>query len=122
VINEKYIPYYLKWISDDYRFFELSASQALDNDQREQFLKHLSKSHEDWQVNQADHALRLYGYFLSLAQKKSLKDTSDATEEWRLLEAKTRDALRLRHRSQHRKDVFKRAAPFYGLCPWKISC
>ena len=99
VIKEKYIPYYLKWISDGYRFFELSASQALDNDQREQFLKHLSKSHEDWQVNQADHALRLYGYFLSLAQKKSLKDTSDATEEWRLLEAKTMDALRLRHRS-----------------------
>lgn len=24
-----------------------------------------SKNHEDWQVNQADNALRLYSYFLS---------------------------------------------------------
>jgi len=47
-VNDKYLPFYLKWSTEDFRF-----------------LKHLSKSHEDWQVNQADHALSLYGYFLS---------------------------------------------------------
>lgn len=58
--KEKYIPYYLKWVSDGYHFLKAETSTSLDDTDREAYLRHLAKSHEDWQVNQADYALRLY--------------------------------------------------------------
>jgi len=54
------IPYYLKRISDCYRFFDLPDTSAIENDQQAQFLKHLSKRAEEWQVQQADRAARCY--------------------------------------------------------------
>jgi integrase len=33
-------------------------------------LKHLAKNHEDWQVNQAENALRIHDYYLSSDQKQ----------------------------------------------------
>jgi hypothetical protein len=33
-------------------------SESASPDRRQAFLRQLSKTHEDWQVNQADHALR----------------------------------------------------------------
>jgi len=62
-VKTKYVPYYLKWVADCYAFFDLPNSQPVSNDHRKQFLKHISKSYEEWQVKQADAALRLYNYF-----------------------------------------------------------
>ncbi len=56
-VNDKYLPYYLKWVAEGYRFLDTPLSQSITNDQKSQFLKYLSKNHEDWQVNQADNAL-----------------------------------------------------------------
>ena len=52
-VNDKYLPFYLKWITEGFRFLDIPLSQAITNEQKSQFLKHLSKSHEDQQVNQA---------------------------------------------------------------------
>jgi len=68
-IPERNIPYYLKWVADCYRFFNAQETDLLTNDQTSQFLTHLAKKHEDWQVEQADRALKLYGYFLSKTKK-----------------------------------------------------
>ena len=47
-IKDRYIPYYLKWISDFYTFFNQPPDHPLSNDQRQGFLKHISKGHEEW--------------------------------------------------------------------------
>lgn len=99
-VNDKYIPFYLKWVTEGYRFLDIPLTQPITNEQKSQFLKRLSKNHEDWQVNQADNALRLYGYFLSSQQS----DKSDGIQEtlindWKAVEKKTIEAIRLRHRS-----------------------
>jgi hypothetical protein len=97
-IPERNIPYYLKWIFDCYRFFNVAETNPLTNDQRVQFLTHLAKKHEDWQVEQADRALRLYGYFLSktkMGENGSVADSGD----WKKIEERTHEALKLRHRS-----------------------
>jgi len=47
-VNNKYLPYYLKWVSESYRFLDCSLTQSISNDQKSQFLKYLSKNHEDW--------------------------------------------------------------------------
>lgn len=58
LVKEKYIPFYLKWVSVCYAFLDEPDSHALSLEQKKHFLKHLSKAHEQWQVKQADNALR----------------------------------------------------------------
>ncbi len=70
-VNDKYIPYYLKWVTEGFRFLDIPLTQSITNDQKSQFLKYLSKTHEDWQVKQADAALRLYDYYLSELQRSA---------------------------------------------------
>ncbi len=95
-LKSQYIPYYLKWVSDCYRFLNEPLSNRLNSDQKKQFLSDMAKRHEDWQVKQADTALRLYDYFLS---KNVSHETSSYQETWEALEKKMREALRLRHSS-----------------------
>jgi len=98
-VRSQYIPFYLKWVSDCYTFLNEPLSNRLTSEQSKQFLSHMAKRHEDWQVKQADTALRLYDYFLSEAISPTTGKPSSNQEIWRLLEEKMRDALRLRHRS-----------------------
>ena len=93
----KYIPYYLKWISDCYTFLEIQPPKTIKSDQKQQFLKHLSKNHEEWRVKQADYALRLYEYFISQFNQENIKNSSLTAEEWKKIEETTRKVLRLRH-------------------------
>src|SRR3990170_3727840 len=99
-VNEKYLPFYLKWVTEGYRYLDVSLSQSITNEQKSQFLKHLSKSHEDWQVNQADNARRLYSYFLLKRHSNKADGISEALiSNWKAVEEKTIEAIRLRHRS-----------------------
>jgi integron integrase len=98
-IQEKYVPYYVKWVSDCYRFHNLPESEPLTNDQRSHFLKRLSDNAEDWQVRQAERALRLYDYFLLQKIKETSTEKHGEAADWLIVEERTREALRLRHRS-----------------------
>ncbi len=64
-IKSQYIPYYLKWISACYNYLDIESTSRLNNDQKKQFLLNMEKRYEDWQVKQADSAIRLHDYFLS---------------------------------------------------------
>ncbi len=96
-IPEKNAPYYVKWVSDCYRYFDKPETQLLTNDQNAKFLNHLAKKHEDWQVQQADRALRLYGYFLTRMHRNEDGTSSGMPADWKKIEERTREALRLRH-------------------------
>ncbi len=102
-LNEKYIPFYLKWVSYCYSFLDQPDNSLLTSDQVQSYLNHISKSREDWQVKQAETALRLYGYYLSSEASNTsgnvLPESAQDETLWASLEKKTRDALRLRHRS-----------------------
>lgn len=52
-IKSPNIPYYVKWVSDCYRFLNESELKRLNSDQKKQFLSQMAKNHEDWQVKQA---------------------------------------------------------------------
>jgi len=98
-IQEKYVPYYVKWVSDCYRYHNLPESEPLTNEQHTQFLKRLADNAEDWQVRQAERAVRLYDYFLLQKIKNETGSVSGQAEDWIIVEERTREALRLRHRS-----------------------
>jgi integron integrase len=98
-IKEKYIPFYIKWVSDCYSYSNVPLEHRLTVDKKQTFLGHLSKHHEDWQVNQADYALRLYQHFLSSKRADGQNMAKDRPGAWDELEKQTSASLRLRHRS-----------------------
>ena len=57
-VNEKYAHYYARWVSSCYAFVNQPLSEILTLEQKQNFFKHFAKNHEDWQVKQADAALR----------------------------------------------------------------
>lgn len=106
-IKPNHIPYLIKWVGSYYSFLKIAdINSFITSEQKSQYLSHLSKSHEDWQVNQADTALRLYNYLLS--QEKELPIPSDSLHsDWDAVESKLIEALRLRHRSYSTEKTYK---------------
>ena len=58
-VKTQYVPFYQKWVSDCYAFLNEPLSNRLKSEQIKEFLPHMSKRQEEWQVKQADTALRL---------------------------------------------------------------
>ncbi len=102
-LNKKYVSYYLTWVSNCYSFLEEPDNSILTPDQVQSYLKHISKTREDWQVKQAETALRHYSYYLSSEAGRVRADVQDRQPSdhdlWMDLEKKVRDQLRLRHRT-----------------------
>ena len=98
-VKANYVPYYLKWVADCYSFLNVPDTTRINSDQKNQYLSDLAKSCEDWQVKQADTALRLYDYFLSQGADQFSAGTHALRQNWEALAAKMQEALRLRHMS-----------------------
>jgi hypothetical protein len=98
-VKANHVPYYLKWVGDFYSFLDVPASARITNDQRARFLSHMAKSYEDWQVKQADTALRLYDYFLSRQLKTPVPKSDSEGSDWASARERIKTALRLRHLS-----------------------
>ncbi len=98
-VKSQYVPYYARWVSDCYSFLDLSNNILITNAQKKQFLNHMAASHEDWQVKQADTALRHYTYFLSQLLKGTAPVSSETSQKLDDIEDQMQKALRLRHLS-----------------------
>ena len=98
-VKEKHIPYYIQWIADCHTFLEKEVPYAISNDQKHSFLSHMEKGHEGWQVRSADHALRLYSFFLNKDQYRLSSGRPLPSPDWQEMEKATRSALRLHHLS-----------------------
>jgi len=94
--QQKQIPYYVKWVTNCYTFCKVPAEKILSADQKKQFLDMLENSREDWQVKQAEQALRLYTYFV-LRYGQRPEPTIDGGKEWNLVIEKMIKVLRLKH-------------------------
>ena len=105
-IKSSYVPYYIKWVSQCYGFLDESIRNIISPDHKQRFLKELSRNHQDWQVRQADYALRLYDFSLSRGERSKQGDSSGGMAEWRKLEEEARKALRLRHRSLNTEKTY----------------
>ncbi|MCK5852056.1 integron integrase [bacterium] len=118
-ISEKYIPYYLKWV--EIFLNQLSGNDKINfsSEEKENFLLFLSSEHEDWQIKQADHALRLYRHFVSIENKKKIPQPTfpsepdkiqggiqDTTEAWKFAAEEMRRIMRLRHLSYRTEKTY----------------
>ncbi|RLB04907.1 MAG: integron integrase [Deltaproteobacteria bacterium] len=102
-INEKYIPHYVRWVRGCYNSLRRDLTETINGDEKKDWLLDLSTKYEDWQVKQADYALKLYTYFLSNHNYRPLESTSEA---WKKLERDTRRVLRLKRRSYRTEQAY----------------
>ena len=100
-IKGKYIPYYISWVKQAYRYTNSKNYHApLHARQKQDFLHYLSLHYEDWQVEQAKQAIHYFHHFLDIQKNKSQKEFSDQhIKSWENLLEKARHVLRLKHRS-----------------------
>ena len=55
----------MKWVSDCYDYLGKPLSVEIKPEVKEKFLRRLAKSHEDWQIKQADRAIKFYQCYVS---------------------------------------------------------
>ncbi len=95
-IKPRNLPYYLKWIFECYEFLGKTTDERVNNKEKGTFLRHLSLFYEDWQVKQADYAIKLYNHFLS---RIHTVESRTEPQQWDNVEAEMKKAIRLKNLS-----------------------
>jgi integron integrase len=99
-LQDKYIPFYCRWVANAYQFSRADGAVPLSSDQKAAFLQSMQNDHEDWQVQQAMTALRLYVHFLATEPPQKQSDAPPRnSDDWQRVEETARERLRLKHRS-----------------------
>ncbi len=96
-VHDKSVPYFLRWIEYCYNFCDAPFEEQISEKQRLEFLTHFARNHEDWQVQQAEEALKLYKYFLTGGNSEDISGKAAESPEWQKLEEETRKVLRRKH-------------------------
>ena len=97
-IQDRLIPYYLKWIKEVYRHSNIPLKTPITEEAKDAYISHSSGRYEDWQLQQADESVRLYTHFLHVSVDTPLLDRP-ALEDWRVFGKEMVRILRLRKRS-----------------------
>ncbi len=94
-VPENRLPYYPRWVS---RFHEFCSCQNIDGTGKDaifSYLQDLAKDHEDWQVQQAKEAVRLYRYFKGLPESTPAQQPhTDGQGSWQPAPSSLPDRLR----------------------------
>jgi hypothetical protein len=99
IIPEKKLDYYLSWVIQFYDFCDKPLYNEVSADEIDAFLKHLARSREEWQVNQASEAIQLFIYFNRREYQGQAKADLDSNTQWKAVAQDMVRMLRLKHRS-----------------------
>jgi hypothetical protein len=99
IVPEKRLGYYLSWITQFYAFCDKGLYDDVSHEEIDAFLRHLMKSCEDWQVSQANEAIRLYIYYNRRKCRGKANADIDSDTQWKGVAQDMVRMLRLRHRS-----------------------
>ena len=108
LIPEKKILFYLMWVTRFYSFCNKGVDENVSHKDIEKFLKHLSKSNEEWQVNQAKEAVELFLFFRRRGLQSSSQKDIDADTRWKSVADEMVRMLRLKHRSLRTEQTYNR--------------
>jgi len=101
LVVEKYLSYYIHWVSRFLQHCENQNSSHNDEGQVKKFLHLLAKSKEDWQIGQAREAIRIFLFYISRDKLRDavLAEDLDSDTAWARVAQQMRESMRLRHRS-----------------------
>ncbi len=104
--SPKAVDFYLHWVRQLHRYSHKSVGDFLSRQEIESYLKHLSKKHEQWQVDQAAQAIKLYQFFVTRNETASARRTLGTDDQWRAVADDMRNMLRLMHRSHRTENAY----------------
>ncbi len=115
----KYISFYVMWVKKALEFTKSKPGDFIFAKNAELFLSKLSKTHEPWQVKQAEDAITLYNYFIKKSNRSD-KSEADNKKAWNDILKKFKHQLRLKHRSYRTEQTYLRwAKKFYEFLQQK---
>jgi integron integrase len=97
IVPETKLSYYISWITRFYAFCGKNPGDDVSPEEIASFLKQLTKSREDWQVDQANEAIQLYLYYNQ--RKCQNKADLGTNTQWKAVAQDMVRMLRLKHRS-----------------------
>lgn len=106
ITGPKAVDFYLHWVTRFYRFLNKQPGDAVTQQEMESYLKHLSKSRESWQVDQAAKAISLYQFFINRKEVGNGEKTIDSRDQWKKAADDMRKMLRLMHRSNRTEKTY----------------
>ncbi|MDJ0721962.1 MAG: integron integrase [Desulfobacterales bacterium] len=106
ITTPKAVDFYLHWVRQLYRFSQKDIGEALTGEEIDAYLKHLSKRHETWQVDQAAQAIKLYRFFEKRKETQHNQATLGTDAQWKAVADDMRNMLRLMHRSLRTENAY----------------
>ena len=102
LVAEKKLPFYLNWLNKYAAFSrqESRETMTVNDEMISSFLLQLGKNYQDWQVDQAEDALRLLVFYQGdRAREKDRHPSKNDSDAWKEMAELMVRALRLRHRA-----------------------
>jgi site-specific recombinase XerD len=104
IVDAKMRSFYAIWVRNFYHFLHKRPGSPFADDEIKRFLVALSDTHEDWQVQQATDAIRLFRYYLDRTLAAPFAQTSDIDKLWADAVDQMIVSIRLKHLS-HRTEA-----------------
>ena len=95
----KKIKYYVRWVEQLHSFYKTTSHADLTHQQIGDFLSHLSKHCQQWQVVQAGEAIQLFKFFCRKNSIEIKDRTTSTADQWKLTADDFIKMIRLRQLS-----------------------
>jgi hypothetical protein len=98
-ILKKHRPFYLRWVEAFVRYCQSRSGPSEPERLMEPFLEEFGRNHEQWQVEQANEAVRLFCYFLNKKNRPADDPCTVGVEDWKSAGESMVRMLHLKQRS-----------------------
>ena len=89
----------MNWVTKCLALHRKKSGDELSSKEIELFLEKLSKTKEEWQVQQAAYAIRIYQYYAKTKRSSIQFDSIDDKAQWRFVANEMKNMLRLKQRA-----------------------
>lgn len=100
IVPPKQVPFHVRWVRKFLAFSQVQPGKPATKEDTLRFLRHLARTCEDWQVRQAEEAIRLFYYHRAMQERPGPAEDQGPKAAWRHLSDEMKRGLLLRHRSR----------------------
>jgi len=99
IVSKKRVPFYMAWVSQFFTFIDKKSTEEITPEEVERFLKYLIKKREEWQVTQAEKAIRIYLYYEAHKNRPLSIHNEGSNDQWKVVAEEMKNILRLKQRA-----------------------
>ncbi len=106
IVASKNISFFSRWIQQCYAYTGHPLDYQLTDEEAGLFLGSLEKRCQEWQIKQADEAIRLYRYYQTSGKQQLIKKTISLDEQWKCAADEMVRMLRLKQRALRTEESY----------------